>query len=170
MMKKSLAIAVLGAVLFAGVFVAEGQAQFMFFRNPLLGREAPDFTLKSTQGDQVNFTEARSGKPALIFFWATWCPHCRDQVLDLAELAAELDEGGIRTFVIDVEESLDVVREYLLKNDLSLDVLLDTEANVALEYAVMGVPTYYLVNGDGLIVSADHDFPENYLKLLEPGA
>jgi len=165
-MKRTLAIIILSAVFCAGLFIPEGQAQFMFFRNPLLGKKAPDFTLMSTQGQQVNFNEARSGRPALIFFWATWCPHCRDQILDMTDLVAELEKDGIQTFVVDVEEPLDVVGKYLKRNNLPLNVLLDSNADAALEYAVVGVPTYYLVNGDGLIVAADNDFPTNYRKLL----
>jgi len=169
-MKKTLSIVILCAVLCAGLFVAEGQAQFLFFRNPLLGKEAPDFTLKSTQGKEINFTEARAGKPALIFFWATWCPHCRTQVREMPELSTDLQKEGILTFIVDVEEPLNVVGDYLKKNDLSLNVLLDTNADASLEYAVTGVPTYYLVNGDGVIVSVDHDFPNNYSELLDSGA
>ncbi len=140
--------------------------QYMYFRSPLLGRAAPDFTLPSTKGDRVNFTEVRSGKPAVVFFWATWCPHCRTQIRDMDKLASRLDKEGIVTFIVDVEEPRDDVMKYLKRNNLPLNVLLDEGADTALEYGVVGVPTYYLVNSKGVIVSADNGFPADYRNLL----
>src|SRR3989338_11690436 len=56
----------------------------------LVGRPAPDFTLASVHGPYVNMTEFRGGEPALIFFWATWCPHCRTQLKELTQKRAPL--------------------------------------------------------------------------------
>ncbi|NNE08671.1 MAG: hypothetical protein HKN20_08935 [Gemmatimonadetes bacterium] len=42
-------------------------------RDPLLvGERAPDFTLPDPGGNLLTFHEVRSGKPALLSYWATW--------------------------------------------------------------------------------------------------
>ena len=59
------------------------RGQFLFFQNPNVGKAAPDFTLATLDGDEVNMTQYREGKRAIIFFWATWCPHCRVALKEL---------------------------------------------------------------------------------------
>ena len=60
---------------------AMGDGSFM--TQTLIGKPAPDFTLDTLSAKQVNMTSYRSGKKAIIFFWATWCPHCRVQLKEL---------------------------------------------------------------------------------------
>ena len=41
----------------------------------LVGREAPDFTLKSTSGQNLRLSEYR-GQVVLLNFWARWAGDC----------------------------------------------------------------------------------------------
>ena len=50
-----------------------------------MGTVASDFTLPTLNSGSVNMTELRGGRPAMIFFWATWCPPCREEAAYLAQ-------------------------------------------------------------------------------------
>ena len=167
MMKIFLKVLVI--FLIVGVMFGTGSAsgQFLFFlENPLVGKPAPDFTLKTISGEQINMAEYRDGRPAVMFFWAIWCPHCRIELQRLQERQSEFTEKDIRLLVVDLGEPRDLVKSYLKDNDITLDVLLDEDSKVADEYMVLGVPTYFLVNRKGVVKGANHTLPKNYEKIL----
>ncbi|MDJ0710760.1 MAG: TlpA disulfide reductase family protein [Woeseiaceae bacterium] len=42
-----------------------------------LPRTAPDWTLRSTDGDLITLSEVAADQPVILLFWATWCPYCK---------------------------------------------------------------------------------------------
>ncbi|NMR96477.1 TlpA family protein disulfide reductase, partial [Vibrio parahaemolyticus] len=50
-----------------------------------------------------------------------------------------------------VGSDLDLVREYVEENNLTFPVALDSEADIASEYLVSGLPTTYFIDEDGII-------------------
>lgn len=155
-------------VLVMGALVTQvADAQFFsFFRHPLEGKVAPDFTLNTLTKKDVNFSEFRNGQSAVLFFWATWCPHCRVEIKVLSEKKDELQEKGIKIILIDIEETAEQITDYFNRSGISADVFLDKDAVVAESYSIMGVPSYFLINNDGVVESVGHVFPEDLEKIL----
>jgi len=164
---KNLIRAVLVCVLtISPIVVSNAMGQFMAFQNPLLGETAQDFTLRSLSGEEVNFEEFRSGQPAILFFWATWCPHCRTELRELADRKSDLEGKGVKLVLIDLEENEDTIRSYLERNNIEIDVLLDENSAVAGQYSIMGVPTYFLIDAEGIVRAVEHVFPESFKDYL----
>ena len=69
----------------------------------------------------------------------------------LQQVYEEWSGRGLVLLTIDVGESSSRVRGYLQENNLSLPVLLDTGRNVAQKYNVVGIPTTFLIDKDGII-------------------
>ena len=134
--------------------------------NPLVGMPAPNFTLTTLNGQQVTMDELRNGQSAIIFFWATWCPHCRRELKQLDFQAKALSMEGIKIILVDVEESPEQVKRYLGDSGISLEVLMDQDGQVSEEYALFGLPTFFFVNQAGIVTGSEHALPENYQKLF----
>ena len=78
--------------------------QFFFFQHPLQDKEAPDFILKTTLGRTVKMSEYLNDKNGIIFFWATWCPHCRTQLKELNKKKQEFEAQDIKVVLVDLQE------------------------------------------------------------------
>ena len=133
----------------------------------LMSNAAPDFTLETAAGGSKSLTQARQGKKAVIFFWATWCPHCHDAILLMNKNIDAIHKAGIEIILVDLGESKEEVREYLLRNHVNLDSFMDTDNSLQEPYQLIGVPTLYFVNAKGAILSARHEFPPDYEQLFE---
>jgi cytochrome c biogenesis protein CcmG/thiol:disulfide interchange protein DsbE len=120
------------------------------------GEPAPEFVLVDTDGDAVMLSDY-AGKVVLINVWATWCPPCRVEIPDIAELYDEYKGNGFVVLGI----SLDEIDEEFTVDDLAAasaelgvnyPVLLGTES-VAEAYISKagGIPETYIVGPDGIV-------------------
>ena len=64
---------------------------------------APDFTLKSTSGENLRLSEQR-GQVVLINFWASWCGPCRQEMPLLDEMQKKYAKLGFTVFGVNVDQ------------------------------------------------------------------
>jgi len=145
---------------------AQSTGQFFVMENPLVGQPAPDFTLNTTEGKPLNLTKYRDGKSAIIFFWATWCPHCFDQMQELKAKKREFEEKNISLVLIDLGEDGTAVKAYLKKNEIPYNVFLDEKNTTFDSYQLIGVPTFVFIDASGTVQAVEHFLPPNYAELL----
>jgi thiol-disulfide isomerase/thioredoxin len=141
--------------------------QFLVLKHPMVGKEAKDFTLKSVAGKEKSLSEMMEDKPGIIFFWTTWCPHCRVQLKMFAAEREAMEEKGLSLIMINLEESAERVREFLKGMDIEDICLLDINGKVAREYAISGVPTLFFISAEGKVKAVEHYLPEDYDKFFK---
>ncbi|HSA31986.1 MAG TPA: TlpA disulfide reductase family protein [Candidatus Omnitrophota bacterium] len=154
------------ALVMTAVMTTVSLAQFNLFGNPLIGKQAAEFTLKDLDGQEWTLSQIREGRPAILFFWATWCPHCRTQLSALNQQIEEIHKKGIEVILIDLEEGPKQVKAFMDRNGLELNVLVDTDGRTTDDYVIPGVPTFYFIGADGKIRTVEHHLPDDYEKLL----
>ena len=151
----------------AGSPYAMGQISFFdLLGSRNIGKAAPDFTLKTIAGKDVNMTRYRDGKKAIIFFWATWCPHCRVALRELNQDRLEIEKKNIKIILVDLGEEVPEVEAYAKKNKIDGDIFLDEDNSLATPYGLVGVPTFYFLSEDGIVRAIEHALPKNYEELL----
>lgn len=128
--------------------------------------EAPDFSLESLSGEQISLSSFK-GKGVILFFWATWCPHCRSALGELNTEYANIKNSNIEVLAIDIDESKARVENFIKKYSLGYPVLLDVGGEVSSQYNVVGIPSFILISKDGKIVKISHSIPSNYKDLLK---
>jgi len=147
--------------------VSQSRAQWFLFQNPLLGKQAKEFSLQDMDGRKQSLSDLRKGAPVIIFFWATWCPHCVNQLADLQKHADLFSRKNIRLILVDLGEDAQKVGNFLARRGLSFDMILfDSDGAVANDYGVQGVPTYIFIGRNGVVKAVDHRLLRDYERIL----
>jgi thiol-disulfide isomerase/thioredoxin len=111
---------------------------------------APAFTLTGTDGHQVTLASL-AGKPAVINFWATYCPPCRAEMPLLDKRVGQ--QGGARLVLVDEGDSSQSARDFLSSLGIKRPALLDSSLGVGHAYGAIALPTTVFVRADGTIAA-----------------
>ena len=122
---------------------------------------APDFSLKSLDGQQFTLSAFRGKNPVYLVFWATWCPYCIQEVPLLKELYAKLSPKGLKILAVNIgyNDPLLRVQAFQKKYELPYPILYDNNTMVARQFGVIGVPFSVLVDRNGKIVYRSNRTP-----------
>ena len=115
--------------------------------------DAPDFTLKDTEGKTFSLSDYEGEKVVVLDFMFTTCPPCEKFVDDALEpYSKEMDNGNvviisISVFGTDNENKLsDYAKDYGWRHALS-----DTDGDIEIAYEVQGTPKLFIIDKDGKI-------------------
>jgi len=130
-----------------------------------IGREAPDFTLKTLEGKEVSLSDYK-GKKVMLNFWATWCPPCKKEMPAMQQFSEEAGED-IVVLAVNMDPENDV-EGFALNYELTFPIVLDQPESGSLiseQYKIMSIPTTFFIDRDGII---QHKFfGEMQLKDME---
>ena len=119
-------------------------------RAPDLPELAPDFALRTLDGNPVVLSELR-GKPVVLNFWATWCGPCRVEIPSFSAYAEEHPDVVVLGIATDGTEA--ELRAAAKALDIRYPVLRADRATVA-AYGVQTLPTTVVVDVDGRVHTA----------------
>ena len=119
---------------------------------PKVGSLAPDFTMRTLDGDSVTLSDLR-GRPVVLNFWASWCPPCRDEAPALRAFYADHRAHGLVVLGVNVtaQDTVEAAQNFVVEFGLEYPIPLDEAGDVTDAYRVPGLPTTFLVDGDGII-------------------
>jgi thiol-disulfide isomerase/thioredoxin len=71
--------------------------------DPLMGKQAPNFTLEDTSGKKVSLADYK-GKAVLVNFWATWCGPCKVEIPWFEKLHDQYAGQGFEILGVSTDE------------------------------------------------------------------
>jgi peroxiredoxin len=138
---------------------------------PTLGDgRAPDFELRSLDGNDVRLADHFGKDVVLIDFWATYCQPCLVALPHLDELYKKYKGRGFVVLAVAIDEAAlgSRVRVEAAKLRLSFPVLLDPETEVVARYnPKSSAPYSVLVGRDGRILSRREGYTVAEREVLE---
>jgi len=136
----------------------------------LLNKPAPSFLLQSINDTLVSFSQFK-GKIILIDFFATWCVPCRAAIHYIKSILPKITTKNFVVVSIDIGESKDKVISFVNSNGMTWIVLLDITGSVSNTYMVKSIPTFFIVDQNGVIryvhVGATKSFFDNIPNIVE---
>ena len=117
------------------------------------GQPAPEFTLYDLDGQPVSLSQFK-GQVVLLDFWASWCGPCIGDLPDLRRIKRKAADQPLVFLNLSLDTDEAAWREAIDKHEIE-GVHVRAEgwgADVAKSYQVNSLPSYYLVDSQGLIV------------------
>ncbi|WP_054949268.1 TlpA family protein disulfide reductase [Numidum massiliense] len=121
---------------------------------PQKGFVAPEFALAKMGGGETVSLSANNGKPTLVNFWASWCGPCRIEMPDMQE-AYEKYGDKLNFLMVNMtftEKSDSDAPNYIKEEGYTFPVLMDENGDVAEQYAVLAVPSTFMIDENGVVV------------------
>jgi peroxiredoxin len=114
------------------------------------GESAPAFTLRDLAGKTIALPDLK-GKYVMIRFWADWCKACRTEMPMIDEKYRKFKEQGFEVLALNVRQNQALAAKFAKEVGISYPVLLDSDGSVAKMYGVVGLPTTFLLDRDGIV-------------------
>jgi len=131
---------------------------------------APDFTLKSSTGENIRLAEQR-GQVVMLNFWASWCGPCRQEMPLLDGISKKYGKMGFVLYGINVDQDTTDAQKVLQKIKVSYPILFDPESKLSSLYKVEAMPSSVFIDKKGNLRFIDRGYApgdeEKYIKQIQ---
>ena len=101
------------------------------------------------------------GKVVLIDFWATWCPHCIEEMPDVKQIYDQYHDQGFEVIGVSLDDDKKALTDFLDKKQLPWTTLFDDDpskqgwegAAMTKPFAIEELPTMIMIDRSGKVVS-----------------
>jgi len=93
------------------------------------------------------------GKVVMVDFWASWCVPCRRSFPWLNEMQAKYADQGLVIIGINEDASADDSVAFLKEFPAHFNMVRDEDGALAREYGVVAMPSSYILDRDGNVVT-----------------
>ena len=110
-----------------------------------------DFSADTVSGDDFDGASL-AGRPAVLWFWAPWCPTCRSQIAGVSALA---DDHGDDVGIVGVGslDEVSAIEGFAADVPADFPQLLDPDGDVWRHFGVVEQSTYVVLDAEGDVVS-----------------
>lgn len=130
--------------------IAQQKARKEAQKNITEGADAPDFTLKDLQGNDLTLSSLR-GKYVVLDFWGSWCGWCIKGIPDMKKYYTKYKDR-MEILGIDCRDTEEKWKAAVKEHELPwLHVRNTDEADITVKYGIQGYPTKIVIDPQGKI-------------------
>ena len=98
------------------------------------------------------------GKVVYLDFWASWCKPCRHSFPWMNAMQRKYSAQGLVIVAVNLDEQAADAARFLKDTPADFTIVYDPEGKLAEQYAVMGMPSSFLIGRDGKVVKKHQGF------------
>ncbi len=141
---------------------AELENKMELIKKLAIGQPAPDFEANDLNGNQVKLSNI-SAKKMILFFWASWCPHCENMLPELLKMYDAENTGNIQIVAISIDESDEDLKKLIAENKLdwiNIAELKGWDGPIVEEYGIVATPTLFVLDENKVIIAKPGNIKE----------
>jgi len=113
------------------------------------GPPVPDLAYETFDGDQASLADL-AGEPAVVNFWASWCPPCVAEMPDFERVHLDVRDE-VRFVGINTQDSLPEAQRLVEETGVTYDLGLDPNGELFREFGVVSMPSTFFVTDEGTV-------------------
>jgi thiol-disulfide isomerase/thioredoxin len=115
------------------------------------GEMAPAWHARDFGGHTVDFPAITEGKPAVVVFWATWCPYCKAFMPYLKNIQADYAKQGVKIVAINAKEDGRGDPAAYVQSLGFAPIAVANGDEIAKAYGIQYIPGLLIVDGTGKV-------------------
>jgi len=100
------------------------------------------------------------GQVIYLDFWASWCAPCRKSFPWMNEMQIKYGNDNFKVISVNLDSDLSFAEKFLIKTPAHFSVIYDPDGYLASEMKLKGMPSSFLINAKGKVVSAHVGFTD----------
>ncbi|MGI9525642.1 MAG: TlpA family protein disulfide reductase [Weeksellaceae bacterium] len=118
--------------------------------NIKVGKKAPNFDLKGTRAKSLYKVKADK---KLVIFWASWCPHCLNEMPFVQEFYKDFKKNDGEIIAISLDMDKKAFEEATKDFDwINYSDFLKWDSPIVVQYGVNATPTMFMLDKDNKII------------------
>ncbi len=141
------------AFIVAATFAYSARAQALLD----VGSQAPEFTLKNTEGQDVGLSAFSQSKAVVLVFWSTWSANSKKALRRFEDFHRKYGDRGLRIVGINADnqtispEDMENIKKMVKDLDITFPVLLDRGLTTFHSYGIIALPSTVVISGGKII-------------------
>ena len=131
-----------------------------------VGATAPDFTLPTLGVMGPIKLSSLRGKIVLVDFWASWCAPCREAMPQYEKLYYQARRDDFEIIAVNLDEEREDAVDFLAVHPVTFPIALDPAGSVPPTFGLVGMPSSYLLDRNGVVRLRYQGFKAKDLKAL----
>ncbi len=121
--------------------------------SPVVGAQAPDFTLRNLHGNLEGLNDHKD-KVVILNFWATWCAPCLEEMPSFETLYRRYRSQGLTVLAVSLDKgNTSKVQKFVDTHNLTFPVLLDSKGIAEKLYPSFTIPFTYVIDKQGRVAA-----------------
>jgi peroxiredoxin len=136
------------------------------------GKISPDFVATDIKNETIILSELNS-EIIILFFWASWCEHCKAEIKKLENLFMNHSSKEIKLIGISLDYEEAELLNYLKEVNLDWTVIADYKAwdgNIIKDYAVYATPSIIILDKNRSIIGKPNNvesLENNLIQIID---